>query len=294
MIPPDILNDPGRGRISNYAWNKDYHNTMIPRLEQLAIWLGQRDSMIRTRVYVDTGAILERDHASSAGLGFVGKNCMLIDPRAGSYFFLGEILTTLRLRDERPRPNLPGCGTCKRCLRTCPTAAFPKPFVLDSRRCISYLTIELKDWIPPELRPLMGNWIYGCDICQKVCPFNRFAKPTTEKEFWPTNWEAAAPSLLDLLQLEEEGFRRRFQGTPIERIKRQRLVRNACVAAGNWRSTTVVPHLTTLLRDLEPLIRGHAAWALRQIDTVDARRALQIAFCNEQDERVRTEIAGFR
>ncbi len=292
VIPAHIINDPSRGRISNYAWGSDYHDIMIPRLEQLAVWLGQRDSFIRTRVYVDTGAILERDHAASARLGFVGKNSMLIDPHGGSHFFLGEILTTLPLRDDNPWLNLPGCGKCIRCLEACPTGAFPRPYVLDSRCCISYLTIELKGWIPQYLRPMMGNWIYGCDICQEVCPFNRFTRPTDEKVFWPTNWEAVAPSLLVILRLDEEGFKSRFSGTPIERIRRQRLLRNACVAAGNWGSAMTVPHLSALLNDPEPLIRGHAAWALRQIDTAETQSRLQAALSSEQDERVRIEIAG--
>jgi epoxyqueuosine reductase len=291
-IPPALANDPSRGRISNYAWGVDYHDTMMPRLEQLAAWIEKQGSRTHTRVYVDTGAILERDHASSAGIGFVGKNSMLIDPQGGSYFFLGEILTTGSLGDELHRPSLPNCGTCSRCLDQCPTAAFPAPYVLDSRRCISYLTIELKEWIPLELRSLMGNWVYGCDICQEVCPFNRFSRPTDEAEFWPVNSEAMAPPLLELLALDDDAFAKRFAASPIKRIKRRRLVRNACVAAGNWGSPLAVPPLSELLTDHEPLVRGHAAWALHKIGTTEAVIALEKALAEEPDERVRREIAG--
>ncbi|MCB0029656.1 MAG: tRNA epoxyqueuosine(34) reductase QueG, partial [Anaerolineales bacterium] len=167
-LPEAIAADPARGRISNYAWNQDYHDLMTPRLAQLAERLSElAGEPVASRVYVDTGAILERDHARQAGLGFTGKNTMLIRPDRGSWFFLGELLTTARLAPDTPRP-LPSCGRCHRCLSACPTNAFPQPYVLDARRCISYLTIELKGWIPRELRPLMGNWIYGCDICQDV------------------------------------------------------------------------------------------------------------------------------
>ncbi|MEW5989062.1 MAG: tRNA epoxyqueuosine(34) reductase QueG, partial [Chloroflexota bacterium] len=185
QLPPEIANDPSRGRISNYAWGADYHDLLLGRLEELAAWLHDTVGAHRYKVYVDTGAILERDHAETAGLGFTSKNTMLIAPRRGSYLFLGEILTTLALPPDPPAVHVPSCGNCHRCLDACPTQAFPEPYVLDARRCISYLTIELKGWIPHELRPLMGNWVYGCDVCQVVCPFNRFARPTQEVAFWP-------------------------------------------------------------------------------------------------------------
>jgi epoxyqueuosine reductase len=318
-LPPEVANDPGRGRISNYAWGLDYHDVLTPRLQELADWLDETAGST-SKLYVDTGAILERDHAESAGLGFTGKNTMLIHPRRGSYFFLGEILTTLAIdKDQWPINNdqRPSCGTCHRCLDACPTNAFPEPYVLDARRCISYLTIELRGWIPRELRPLMGNWVYGCDVCQVVCPFNRFASPTNEAAFYPEEqgarsewrvasgeWQeasedevvhnslfhSAAPSLLDLLALDEAAFNERFTGSPIKRIKRARLVRNACVAAGNWGSRTAVPPLITLLTDPEPLIRGHAAWALQQIGTVEAVTAVAQALSRETDPDVRREM----
>ncbi|MBK8900195.1 MAG: tRNA epoxyqueuosine(34) reductase QueG [Anaerolineaceae bacterium] len=325
-VPPAIANDPSRGRISNYAWGVDYHDVMTPRLEELAAWLKaqQPESGTETKVYVDTGAILERDHAAAVGLGFTGKNTMLIAPKRGSFFFLGEILTTLEIRDWRLEidsiPNLqspispmPSCGTCRRCLDACPTNAFPAPYVLDARRCISYLTIELKGWIPRALRLLMGNWVYGCDICQVVCPFNRFARPTDEIAFYPGGdrelaigdwetqkspvanrqsplWDVAAPPLLDLLTLDEARFAERFAHSPIQRIKRTRLVRNACVAAGNWGSETAVPALIHLLTDPEPIIRGHAVWALRQIGGEQTRASLQALAEREEDTAVLQEL----
>jgi epoxyqueuosine reductase len=265
-VPPEIANDPSRGRISNYAWGVDYHDVMTPRLQALADWLATAaGEKVASRVYVDTGAILERDHGEQAGLGFTGKNTMLIAPRAGSNFFLGELLTTLPLEPDAPLP-MPNCGRCQRCLTACPTNAFPEPYVLDARRCISYLTIELKGEIPLELRPLLQNWIYGCDVCQDVCPFNRFAPTTLEPGFVPLGWETAVPPLLDILALDEAAFNQRFAHSPIKRIKRRGLLRNACVAAGNWGGETAVSALTNLLHDPEPLIRSHAAWALGQIE----------------------------
>ena len=288
-LPPRIAHDPARGRVSNYAWGLDYHDVMEPRLEELAAWLRGKDAAAQHRVYVDTGAILERDHAQAAGLGFTGKNTMLIAPRSGSWFFLGELLTTLPI-PPTPPPVMPSCGSCHKCLDACPTGAFPAAYELDARRCISYLTIELKGWIPRDLRPLMGNWIYGCDICQDVCPFNRFAKTTTEPAFQPHNLDAMAPPLVDILALDEAQFNERFADSPIKRIKRGRLLRNACVAAGNWGDTAAMPALANLLTDPEPLIRGHAAWALSRIGGGDASGAIAGALRTELDERVRIEL----
>ncbi len=267
-LPPEILADPARGRISGYAWGADYHDIMIPRLQALADWLrAETRAEIACRVYVDTGAILERSHGMQAGLGFTGKNTMLIHPHRGSYFFLGEIITTLAFDDyDEPYPTPEqggiGCGRCTRCLTACPTQAFPAPRLLDARRCISYLTIEHRGVIPEELRPLLGNWVYGCDVCQEVCPFNRFAVEAAERAFLPASIDRAAPPLVDLLALTEETFIQRFAGSPILRIGRDRLVRNACVAAGNWRGAEAAPLLQRLLSDESALVREHAAWAL--------------------------------
>lgn len=272
QLPADLdVADPSRGRIASYAWGLDYHDLMLPRLDALAEWLSAQNGGQLHRSYVDTGAILERSHAQQAGLGFTGKNTMLIHPHRGSYFFLGEILTTQEFSDYDTPLTPPGrdslCGSCTRCLVACPTNAFPRPFVLDARRCISYLTIEHKGWIDRALRPLMGNWVYGCDVCQDVCPWQRFTLPTTESAFIPRDNTAdrIAPSLIDLLQLDEARFQQQFAGSAILRIKRDRMVRNACIAAGNWGDDSAVPYLIRLLDDPSPLMRGHAAWGLHRI-----------------------------
>ena len=249
-----MLSEKARGRIAAYAWETDYHDTMLPQLEALAEVLEGESHL----AYVDTGAILERDHADSAGLGFTGKNTMLISPRRGSWCFLGQILTTAEISPTPVAARLPSCGTCSRCLTACPTDAFPEPYVLDARRCISYLTIELKGAIPIELRRKMGNWVFGCDDCQTVCPFNRFSDLRTD-----VSLDAAAPPLTQWLTLSREEFESTYRGTPLYRTGRDRLVRNACVAAGNSGSESLVEPLAALLRtDASPLVRQHAAWAL--------------------------------
>ncbi len=291
-LPADILDDPARGRIAAYAWGVDYHETMTPRLETLAAWLRDVSKQpVAHRVYVDIGAILERSHAQQAGLGFVGKNTMLINARRGSYFFLGEILTDAVFDDYDQPHRETMCGSCTRCQAACPTNAFPRPYMLDARRCISYLTIENKGWIERELRPLMGNWVYGCDVCQDVCPFNRFAAPTHEASFLPVDVDRAAPPLLDLLRLDETGFNARFGGSAIARIKRARLVRNACVAAGNWGDEAAIPALSALLRDPGPLVRGHAAWAVGRILGDGAYPILANLRRTESDPQVLEELA---
>jgi epoxyqueuosine reductase len=292
-VAETVLNDPSRGRIAAYAWGLDYHDVMTPRLQQLAEWLRVQSQQTMThRVYVDTGAILERSHGQQAGLGFTGKNTMLIHPRRGSSFFLGEILTDLEFDayDQPGRETM--CGTCTRCLAACPTNAFARPHVLDARRCISYLTIEHKGWIDRDLRPLMGNWVFGCDICQDVCPFQRFAQATSEQAFYPPDTDWIAPPLLDLLALGDEQFKARYARSPVYRIGRERLVRNAGIAAGNWGHPDAVPELGKLLQDGVPLVRGHAAWALGRIDGDESRRLLTARYGQEEDSQVREEIAA--
>lgn len=290
VLPAAVAEDPGRGRISNYAWQKDYHEVMTPRLEELARWLqAQVATPITHKVYVDTGAVLERDHAETAGFGFIGKNSMLIHPGRGSWFFLGELLTTLALPVDEPLAQAPTCGRCTRCLTACPTQAFPQPYVLDARRCISYLTIELKGVIPLELRPLMGNWVYGCDICQQVCPFNRFALPTAEANFYPAGVEQCAPSLVELLALTPAQFEERFAHSPIRRLKWERFMRNVCVAAGNWGQAAGVPLLTELLGSSSALVRQHSAWAVGQNQS-DTTAVLSHFLGQEKDEAVQNEL----
>lgn len=283
-LPENALHEPGRGRIAAYAWGIDYHDVMTPRLQALGQWLAAETGVtLQQRAYVDTGAILERGHAHQAGLGFIGKNTMLIHPRRGSMFFLGELLTDLEFDayDSPMRATL--CGNCTRCLSACPTDAFPQPHMLDARRCISYLTIEHKGWIDRDLRPLMGNWIYGCDVCQEVCPFQRFAPLSGEAEFAAESLERAAPRLLDILALDETRFSQRYYKSPIARIRRERLIRNACIAAGNWRDEAAAPLLGRLLEDPSPLVRGHAGWALAQVLGPRARPLIEAAYRRETD-----------
>lgn len=310
-LPDEILADPTRGRIAAYAWGRDYHDVMLPRLEALAGWMrGETGGEVRHRAYVDTGAILERDHAQQAGLGFVGKNTMLIHPRRGSDFFLGEILSDVEFDEYDPPQRETMCGTCARCLAACPTAAFPQPYVLDARRCISYLTIEHFGWIDRTLRPLMGNWVFGCDVCQLVCPWQRFAIQTQETAFFPASPDRAAPKLTQLVALDEAGFDALFRGTPVQRIGRDRLVRNACVAAGNCGSAArpsgpgtsesgingdpgraeLIPALETLLADPSPLVRGHAAWGLARLAGARVSPLLRQTLRAETDAAARRDV----
>ena len=225
------------------------------------------------RHYVDTGPVLERDWALSAGLGFIGKNTCLINPHMGSWLFLGVIITDAALTPSpsplgegrrAARGEGVGCGRCTRCLSACPTNAFPQPYVLDARRCISYLTIELKGSIPLELRPLLGNRIFGCDICQDVCPWpTRFATPTKEQAFFAAEIDRVAPRLIDLAFLSEEAFKQKFAGTPLLRSKRRGLLRNVAVALGNWGSDEAKNALRVLAADPDPIIAEHAQWGLQ-------------------------------
>lgn len=277
QLPAALLADPHRGRIASYAWSADYHDRMTPALESLAATLAgslNDDEQPAHRVYVDTGAVLERGHAHAAGMGFIGKNTMVIHPRRGSYFFLGEILITAPF-DRYDTPTMPPtmCGSCTRCLTACPTAAFPAPHVLDARRCISYLTIEHKGDIPPDLRSAVGNWVYGCDVCQEVCPFNRFAPlvpaPLLIDALSPADGttliDRAAPLLADLLTWDDATFRARFAGSAVLRTGWERMMRNACVAAGNSGDTSLVSALATLRDHPSALIADHAAWALSRL-----------------------------
>lgn len=290
-LPPPLHADPSRGTIATYAWGDDYHDLLTPRLHRLAEFIAAEiEEPLAYRAYVDTGPLLERDLAARGGLGFVGKNTNLIHPRLGSWLFLGELLVTVDLPPVRPQAPAGTCGRCTRCLAACPSHAFVAPYLLDARRCLSYLTIELKGPIPRELRPLLGNRIFGCDVCQEVCPWNRrFARPTAEPAFQPRPG-AIAPLLLDLIALDEEQFRERFRSSPIRRARRRGLLRNVAVALGNWGDPAAVPGLARALHDAEPLIRGHAAWALGRIARPEARDALIHALPGETDEWVRQEM----
>lgn len=276
------------GRISRYARGDDYHDLMNARLKKLLEWIQTLEPGVKGRVYVDTGPVLERDFAARAGIGWFGKHTNLIHKRRGSWFFLGEILLTLPLAYDRPVAD--HCGTCTLCMDACPTDAIPQPYVLDSNRCISYLTIELKDAIPRPYREQMGDWIYGCDICQEVCPWNRKQGRPTGEPALKTRAGLEAPELAELLSMDQRAFSRRFRGSPIKRAKRRGLLRNAAVALGNRGTAADIPALTAALSDGEPLVRGHAAWALGRIGGPDARRALSEAGGAESDDAVREEI----
>src|SRR5574337_1256913 len=287
---PREIGDTGvpKGWISRYAWGDDYHAMMESRLESLLGWICDTvGGEVQGKVYVDTGPVLEREFAVRAGIGWIGKNTHLISPKHGSYFFLGELFLSLELPADQPIRDR--CGSCDLCLKACPTDAFVGPYRLDARRCISYLTIELKGSIPTEIRPLIGDHIFGCDICQEVCPYNVNIGASNEPAFQPRGG-LHAPELVPLLALDDEQFRARFKGSPMKRSKRRGVLRNVAVARGNLGSEESVEALTTLLSDSEPLIRGHVAWALGRIGTPEARVALDEARTREADPDVQAEI----
>ena len=264
--PPadEISRSATMGEIARYARFGDYHEVLGGRLKGLAAFVDSLGEAAHSLWYVDTGPLLERDLAERAGLGFIGKHTNLISRKLGNWIFLAEIITTLELAADAPEKNR--CGSCRRCIDACPTAAITAPFQLDARRCISYLTIELKGAIPEALRPLIGNRIYGCDDCLAVCPWNRFAKQGAmmRPHYRP---ELAAPDLIELLSLDEAAFQRRFAGTPIRRAKRRGLLRNVCVALGNCGDRAALPALNRAAVDAEPLVAEHARWAIAQIET---------------------------
>lgn len=284
-----LTQDPGRGQISRYAWGDDYHELIRERLLELVTFIKQTaETELRTRVCVDTAPIIEREYAQKAGIGWIGKNTNLIHWRSGSWYFLAEVLINVAF--EYDPPDLRGsCGTCTRCIEACPTDAIVEPNLLDSRLCISYLTIELKGSIPKALRPKVGNLIFGCDICQEVCPWNSKAVPTTERAFQPRDGNLA-PELLSLVGMTQQEFSQRFKGSPIKRAKRRGFLRNVLVAIGNWGARRAVPALEGALADHEPLVRGHAAWALGKIGGKTAKRVLQTRLTVETDQDVITEI----
>lgn len=283
------VQDPGptRARISMYALGRDYHECMRTDLERLAGFVRERYGA-RTRLAVDTSAVLERPYARAAGLGWIGKNTMLIAKDLGSWFFLGEIVTDLELEPDRPYARN-WCGSCERCIDVCPTRAIVGPQELDARRCISYLTIEHKGSIDRELRPLMGNWVFGCDLCQEVCPWNRFAKAATAGDFKPRG-DLTASELGSFMGMSDAEFRARFRNSPIRRSKRDGFLRNVAVALGNSGSLGAVEPLTVGLRDGSWLVRLHSAWGLGRIGGDAARRALRAQRAVESDPRVVEEI----
>jgi epoxyqueuosine reductase len=262
-IPHSALRTPNSGVIARYARFNDYHDVLAGLLKELSAFVNQLGGTgARSLWYVDTGPLLERDFAQRAGLGFIGKHTNVISRKFGNWILLAEIITTLELKPDAPEQN--HCGKCTRCLAACPTNAITAPFQLDARLCISYLTIELKGAIPAELRPAMGNRIFGCDDCLAVCPWNRFAREGNLMKAH-SRPELETPDLIELLQLDEAGFKSRFAGTPVLRAKRRGLLRNVCVALGNVGDATALPHLQKAAADPEPLIAEHSQWAIGQV-----------------------------
>ena len=253
-----------RGRIARYALGDDYHAILLEKLEVLAAEL--REAGAETKVYVDTGPVLEKPLAERAGLGWQGKSTMLIHPKIGPWLLLGEIITSLELEPDAPGRD--HCGTCERCVTACPTGAITAPYQLDARRCIAYLTIELKGSIPEEMRPLIGDRVYGCDECLDVCPWNRFAQTTRESRFLVSEEAGEAQGndgLHALLEISGPEFKRRFARSPILRVKRRGLLRNVCVVLGNIGTPDDLPALRRAEQHEEPLVREHATWAIGQI-----------------------------
>ena len=299
--PTGVPDDPSQAVIARYARGDDYHRVVKAKLEALLAWLDARvEGGARGRPYVDTGPILERELARRAGLGWFGKNTMLIHPRRGSYFFVGVLLVDVDLPADEPFEG-DRCGTCRACLDACPTGALlgrdaAGAPVIDARRCISYLTIELRGPIPADLRPAIGNRVFGCDICQEVCPWNeRFSEPSAEPVYAPRA-ETGGAGLLELaerlLATDEEGFRAIFRRSAVRRARREGMLRNLCVALGNWGSEEAVPVLARAAGDASPVVRAHAAWALGRIDSQGARSALASRLAIEEQTSVRIELAA--
>jgi epoxyqueuosine reductase len=279
----------GQARVARYAWGSvDYHDLIHDRLKELASFLRGLAPDAQVRGVVDTAPLLEREFAQLAGLGWVGKNTLLLNREAGSWFFLAALLTDLELEYDQPHET-DHCGTCRACLDACPTDAFPQPYVLDATRCISYLTIELREAIPMDLRDGVGDWLFGCDVCQDVCPWNGRAPASRQPAFQPA--DGANPTeLIELFTLDEAAFRKRFRHTPFWRTKRRGLLRNAAIVLGNCPTGAALPVLVSGLDDQEMLVRGACAWALGRYASATARGALLARLEVEVDEEVRGEI----
>jgi len=283
--PPDLdWRADLRGRIAAYALGPDYHDVVKAKARVVAAALTTAIPGAITRVYVDTGPVFEREWAIEARIGWFGRNTNLLNRYHGSYFFLAEILTDAQF-EQAGEPYREHCGSCRKCLALCPTGALSEGYRLEPRLCISYLTIEHRGPIPPAMRPQLGNWIFGCDVCQEVCPWN-----DDHARAAPIN-EALMPPLADLMELDDDGFRRRFARSAIKRTKRSGLLRNAAIVLGNSGNPAAIPTLVRALdRDPEPLVRAHAAWALGQLGGADSRHALETARTREPDASVAAEI----
>ena len=287
---PPTASDVPRGRVARYAWGRDYHSLIKARVRRFVRELPDAvGEPVRARRFVDDGPMNDRAAAERAGVGWFGKNTNILTPTLGSWAFLAEVITNLDLRADAPLKKT--CGECARCIPACPTGAIVAPYVIDNRRCISFLTIELRGAIPRDMRPLVGDWVFGCDLCQDVCPVNRKAAVSREAEFGKRH-DFDAPALIPLLSLDEDGFRRRFEGSPIRRAKLSGLRRNACVALGNIGDRAAIPALSDALRSDDAIVRAHAAWALGRIGGETAKTALKSALANERDATARDEITA--
>lgn len=292
-IAPDMPDDGvPRGRISRYAWGVDYHDLLKTRMRALHAAIERAAGRaVEARFLVDTARIVDRAVAARAGLGWYGKHACLIVPGHGSWVLLGEMLLDLDLEPDPPLRH--DCGRCRMCLDRCPTGAIVAPYTVDTPRCLSFQTIEQRGAIPRELRPLLGDWIYGCDVCQDVCPYTKAARPDPDPVFLPRSIDNAFPSLRRLLAMTQEEFLATYRGTPVTRAKRRGLARNAAVALGNVGTRDDVPFLVAVLHEHdEPLARGHAAWALGRLGGREAHGALDARRRQEPDETVRDEIAA--
>jgi epoxyqueuosine reductase len=281
---------PMHGAISRYAWGEDYHALMRGRLEALLHYIKKEEPSADGRCYVDTGPVIEKAWGSQTTLGWLGKHTNLISKRRGSWFFLGVILLNIPFEPDPPEGNY--CGACSRCMDACPTGATVAPYHLDARICISYLTIEYRGSIPRRLRPLMGNRIFGCDVCQEACPWNRFATTTSESCFSPAE-ERLMPGLVQLAGISHQEFKRRFKASPIYRATRDGFVRNVVTAMGNSGKREAIPALEEALQDASALVRASAAWALGRVAPESAGKALMKARIWENDPLVLEEISYF-
>jgi epoxyqueuosine reductase len=277
--------DKIRGNISVYARNRDYHEVIKEQLKSLGRWIARRWPS-ELKVFVDTAPVMEKPLAQQAGVGWQGKHTNLVSREFGSWLFLGEIYLSLTLEPDAPEED--HCGTCRNCLDACPTQAFPAPYQLDARRCISYLTIEHKGMIAAELRPLIGNRIYGCDDCLAVCPWNKYAQATTEPNFLPRP-ELTSPRLAELARLDDASFRQMFAGTSIKRIGRDRFLRNVLIAIGNSGDPDLIGSARDCLADPSPLVRAAAVWAFSRLDGPNAARERGTRVTSETDPLVREE-----
>ncbi|MBT6600253.1 MAG: tRNA epoxyqueuosine(34) reductase QueG [Nitrospina sp.] len=281
----NFINKKDRGDLSLYALNEDYHEVLMQRHKELEKKIKEEFDGCQTKIYIDTGPILEKPLAQSAGLGWIGKHTNLITEHIGSYYFISEILVDVILKVSEP--SLDKCGTCRSCIDICPTKAIVAPYILDSRRCISYLTIELKGVIPLEFRKALGNHIYGCDDCQIVCPWNSFAVKTDDQSFFARD---GSFQLIELMRLDDVAFRKRFKKSPVKRTKRRGLLRNVAVALGNSGNLSAVGPLIDALTDHEPLIRAHVVWALGELLGKKALPILDKTLTHENEDIVKNEV----